>query len=99
MSNPKLTLEMLSGPLDGQTLTLKTEAEWSQAGEGPLCFPWDEQLGTPQARFFIEAGQWWLESISGQRSTRHNGERIESKMALDKGDLVKAARTWLLYSD
>lgn len=95
MSNLKLSLEILNGPLDGEVVTLEGETVWSKEGEGSLSFPWDEELGTPQARFFVEDGKWWLKVSSTRRSTRHNMERIEDKAPLEKGDLLKAADTWL----
>ncbi len=99
MDTPKLTLKILSGPLDGLTVTLAADTEWSSAGDGPLIFPWDEQLGTPQARLQIEADSWLLTPLPNQRSTRHNMERIESSVPLAKGDLLKAAGSWLLITD
>ncbi len=83
MSNPKLSLEILSGPLDGHVVTIEDKTEWSKEGRGPLSFPWDEELGIPQARFFIESENWWLEASSTRRNTRHNVERIEGKVPLE----------------
>ena len=51
--HPKLSLEILSGPLDGENITLTTETEWSRAPGSPLSFPWDDDLGEPQARFVL----------------------------------------------
>jgi hypothetical protein len=98
MGNPKLSLEILNGPLDGHVETLESETDWSKEGEGSLSFPWDEELGTPQARFFVEDGKWWLKVSSTRRSTRHNMEPIEDKAPLGEGDLLKAANTWLLVN-
>jgi len=95
MDNPKLSLEFMSGPLDGHVVQIEGETEWSKEGEGPLSFPWDEELGTPQARFSLEKGEWWLEVVSTRRSTRHNMEQVEGKVALNKGDLLKASDSWL----
>jgi len=93
MSQPKLTLELLNGPLDGHLVTLDGETTWTKEGEGVLAFPWDSELGTPQARFFPEEGNWWLEHDhdgKATRSTRHNGERVTAKEQLQKGDMLKA---------
>ncbi len=96
MSQPKLTLEVLSGPFDGQIVTLESTTEWSKSGSGVLSFPWDGEMGTPQARFIVTDGKWWLEPIGNRRSTRRNGEAIKEKVALSPGDWLKAAETWLL---
>ena len=95
MTQLTLTLEILSGPLDGQVVTLTTATEWSRRGAGPLSFPWDEELGTPQARFTFTDDAWWLEPVAGARSTRHNGKQIDAKVALAVEDILKAANTWL----
>ncbi len=98
MSTPKLTLELLNGPLDGLSLTLEADTEWSSTGGGPLSFPWDEELGTPQARFQVETNRWSLAALPNKRSTRHNMERIEDKVPLEREDLLKASDTWLLIN-
>lgn len=95
MNQPKLILEIASGPLDGQVVTLVAETEWHKMGDGPLSFPWDTELGTSQARFILVAGAWWLEPIGGTRSTRRNGELIQAKVKLAEEDVLKAANTWL----
>lgn len=95
MSQPKLTLEILSGPLDGQVVTLNAATEWSRTGTSALSFPWDEELGTPQARFTFTDDSWWLEPIGGARSTRHNGEQVHDRVQLTAEDVLKAANTWL----
>ena len=94
-----LTLEVLSGPLDGTLITLEAEAEWSRAGEGPLAFPWDAELGTPQARFTIEEGHWHLEGLDAPHGTYrvNREERLAgNKVQLESGDILKASNTWLL---
>jgi len=96
MNQPKLTVEIISGPLDGHEVTIESMAEWSRLGDGVLSFPWDETLGAPQARFFFAEDRWWLEPLANQRSTRHNGEPINGKIALSEGDWLKAAATWLI---
>lgn len=96
MSQPKLTLEIASGPLDGQVVTLESTTEWSRLGTDLLSFPWDETLGIPQARFVFAEDRWWLEALSSERSTRCNGEPINGRIALSEGDRLKAAATWLI---
>jgi hypothetical protein len=94
-----LTLEILSGPLDGAAITLKEEAEWSRAGDGPLAFPWDDELGEPQACFQVDEAGWSLEGYKSPHGTYriNQGERVSTgKIQLAKGDLLKASATWLL---
>ena len=98
-----LKLEVLSGPLDGALITLETDAEWTRAGGGetPLTFPWDTELGAPQARFTFEEGHWYLEGLDAPHGTYHvnREERITRKMRLERGDILKASCTWTLVQE
>ncbi len=98
MSENKLQLEIVSGPLDGAIITLELETQWSCTGEGRLIFPWDEELGEPQAVFSKDEEDWSLEDIPSPHGTyrANQGERIEGKIILDEGDMIKASNTWLL---
>jgi hypothetical protein len=98
-----LKLEVLSGPLDGTLIALETDAEWSRAGDGetPLTFPWDTELGAPQARltFDAEEGRWYLEGLDAPHGTYrvNREERLTGKkVQLKGGDIIKASQTWLL---
>ena len=94
-----LTLEVLSGPLDGSTVVLEATAEWSRDGDGPLAFPWDAELGKPQARFFLEGGRWYLEGLDAPHGTYrlNREERLTGRKApLESEDILKASQTWLL---
>jgi hypothetical protein len=101
MSKTTLALEVLSGPLDGHTIWITNEALWTQAEGSLLSFPWDSELNVPQARFYIEAESWWLEAMPetahGTYCANRVG-RIEEKIQLQAGDLLKANETWLLVS-
>jgi len=99
MSNPKFSLEVLSGPLDGRIITLEGETRWDAQGDGPLSFPWDTELGDPQARFFCKEGEWWLEGFKashGMYRLSGEGERVSQAVRVTEGDLLKAGQTWLL---
>ncbi len=97
-----LVLEVLSGPLDGATITLTAGAELTCAGAGPLAFPWDDELGKPQARFVIAEAGWSLEGIKSPHGTYciNREKRIgEGVLPLAPGDLLKASATWLLVRE
>lgn len=99
MSNgQKLILEVMNGPLDGAVLVLTADAEWSRTGEGPLCFPWDEELGAPQARFRIGENGWTLEGCAAPHGTYrvNSSEKVTSPVPAQTGDILKASSTWLL---
>lgn len=97
----KLSLEILNGPLDGQIVTLETETALGKGGAGALSFPWDAELGAKQARFFPEKEKWWIEGCDAPHGTYclNREQRIEEKMQIEKGDLLKASETWMLVKE
>ncbi len=99
MNDQHLTLEILSGPLDGAIITLTDATEWTRAGTGPLACPWDAELGTPQARFTPGAEGWLLTGGPAAHGTyRVNTEEraTAEPLRLAEGDILKASATWLL---
>lgn len=101
MSERRLVLEILNGPLDGHKVKLEKETSWSKKGEGPLIFPWDMELGDPQAHLFCEGDEWWVEAFKAQHGTYHlnHEERIEGKVRLEARDMLKASESWLLVRE
>lgn len=98
MSQNTLHLEILSGPLDGLTVTVGEQTDWTFVENGLLSFPWDAELGSPQAKFYLEAEIWWLEVNPGAAHGTYCANRlgrIEGKFQLQAGDVLKASETWL----
>jgi len=96
MNTSKLTLEILCGPLDGYVVTLENETVISRSGEGPLVFPWDTELGEPQALIFPEANDWFIQTKVGIHrtylsKTPNNFEKVEDKRLLSPGNIIKAS--------
>ena len=95
---PRLVLEVLSGPLDGAVIALEVDTEWRRGETGPLAFPWDLELGEPQARFVANQGNWCLEAAGGTHGTYrlNHQERVDGRVILEEGDIIKASRSWLV---
>jgi hypothetical protein len=91
-----LLVQVLSGPLDGYEVTLDRETLWGRQAEGPLAFPWDADLGDPQARILPRDGGWWLEPCAAPRATHClRQESVEGPLRLQRGDILTASHTWL----
>ena len=92
-----LKLEVLSGPLDGAHLTLTAETDWTRQPGSPLSFPWDTELGQPQARFVPGEQGGRLEPLQAQRGTHllRPGAEDDLPATLQAGDVLKASSTWL----
>jgi hypothetical protein len=93
-----LELEVMSGPLDGHVVSLQADAEWTAAENGPLTFPWDDELGKPQARLTRDEQGWSLESIKSRHGTHrvNRDETVQGRIRLETGDVLKASCTWLI---
>lgn len=94
----KLIIEVLNGPLDGTTVVLAKETAWSKTGPDPLSFPWDEELGAPQAVFRPDADGWQVEGGRATHGTYvvNRSEKVTAAVPVQAGDLLKASATWLL---
>jgi hypothetical protein len=94
----KLILEIASGPLDGLQITIENETEWRRSETGPLCFPWDSELGEPQARFLRTNKGWAVEGFKAQHGTHlvKRNRNVRQPVTLREGDLLRAHETWIL---
>jgi hypothetical protein len=94
-----LRLEILSGPLDGAEIRLEADTEWRRMPGSPLSFPWDEELGEPQARFTQDEAGWGIEGLPSPHGTYRisprRAEQIETRTALNAGDILKGSKTWI----
>ena len=94
-----LELEVLNGPLDGAIISLQSETDWTSAADGLLAFPWDEELGQPQARFRPGEAGWSLEGLETLHGTyligQDGAEKIMGFCELGEGNVLKASSTWL----
>jgi hypothetical protein len=95
-----LEIEVLNGPLDGVHLKLETEADWTRLPGSILSFPWDDELGEPQARFIPDEQGWQMEPIQSKRGTHllREGEEVQLPTTLQAGDILKASSTWLMVN-
>ncbi len=96
--NNKIEIEILNGPLDGFIIVIESDAEWTRLAGGLLAFPWDDELGQPQSRILFEEDKWLIEPISSAHGTYIFSREIKlsDKTVLQKGDILKASRTWIL---
>jgi len=101
MSHKSLILEILNGPMDGHKVKLEKETFWGKKGEGPLIFPWDTELGEPQARFLYEEEAWGIEGYKAPHGTYCLNRQgyIERKLKLEKGDILKASTIWMMVRE
>lgn len=95
-----LILQVINGPLDGLEIILTHSMDLSKTGETSLSFPWDDELGNPQATFGLENGNWTLTPHNSPHHTYriNTEETISEKTSLVKGDILKASRTWLIVN-
>ena len=101
MAFSRLVLEIVSGPLDGHTVTLDQETVLGSKGDGPLVFPRDEELAAPHVRLQPDDDGWKLTTLAPNRITlvqRAGGQSqpVTLPVTLKVGDGLAAGRTWLI---
>jgi hypothetical protein len=101
-ASAQLTLEILSGPLDGCIISLDSSADWTGQAGSPLSFPWDKELDAPQAQLKPGRNGWTLHPTPATRRNTHlmrpdSEPRLPT--TLQTGDLLKAGDTWLLVRE
>lgn len=100
---PDLIIEFINGPFDGYRVVLSHDTEWVKEGDSPLAFPWDNDLGMPQARFYQKDGEWFIDNmpnnIHGTYCLDNNNiqksTKIQEKFLLGAGMVLRASKTWL----
>lgn len=98
----QLTLEILSGPLDGCIISLDSPTDWTIQAGSPLSFPWDDELDAPQAQFKPGRNGWILHPTPETRRNTHllrQDSEPQLPTALHPGDLLNAGNTWLLVRE
>jgi hypothetical protein len=101
-TSAQLTLEILSGPLDGCIISLDSSADWTSEPGSPLSFPWDEELDAPQAQLKPDRDGWTLHPTPATRRNTHllrPDSEARLPAALQPGDILKAGNTWLLVRE
>jgi len=95
-----LEIEIISGPQDGMIITLTEEnliTQWTRDNGSLLSFPWDKELGSPQAVIRYQGGVWEIESQDALHGlyVMNGGGKISGTNKIEIGQIYRANYTWL----
>lgn len=92
----KVTLEVLSGPMDGHVFQFTNHGELGR--EAQLRIAVDRFISRRHARLDVQGAQVILEDLRSTNGTFVEGDRLEGKTELHNGQLFRIGRTWLEIS-
>ncbi len=95
-----LEIEIISGPQDGTIIILTEEDHttlWTKDIGSKLSFPWDTELGSPQAIIRHKGDEWEIEAYDSPHGLYvMNGDgKLLGIKKIKKGQIYRANYTWL----
>ena len=89
-------LEVLSGPLDGETWSFEREITIGRDDEvAGACITLDQYISRRHARVRDDAGRLVLTDLSSRNGTQVQGRRVDSDVSLEVGERFLVGRTLL----
>lgn len=92
----RVSLEVLSGPLDGHIFQFQSTTDIGR--EGKLKLAIDRFVSRRHAVVEVRAGSVFLEDLASTNGTFIDDERLEGTAQLDNGKIFRVGRTWLQIS-
>lgn len=90
----KMILELVSGPLDGETFKVGKEGIIGRDAEIKIGV--DRFMSRRHCLLKMKGETILLQDLNSTNGTYVKGERLEGECELAPGDLFRAGRTWIL---
>lgn len=91
-----VSLEVLSGPLDGHVYQFSSTADIGR--EGKLKLAVDRFVSRRHAIIEVKASGIVLEDLESTNGTFVDDERLQGRVELENGKVFRIGRTWLQVS-
>ncbi|RJR35575.1 MAG: FHA domain-containing protein [Deltaproteobacteria bacterium] len=92
----KISVEILSGPLDGLEFHFdQATVSVGRAENNDLCLGSDQLVSRRHARLGVEEGNLWVEDTQSLNGTYLNNRRLEAKTPLASGDIFRVGMSEL----
>lgn len=88
----QLRLRVIGGKNDGRELEIKVPEFIIGRGEGVNLRPKSDLISRHHCAVLLEDGQAFIKDLESRNGTHLNGERIEGKVKLQVGDLLRVGR-------
>jgi pSer/pThr/pTyr-binding forkhead associated (FHA) protein len=99
---PHLSITLMSGPRDGETVRVHVNPEDAELiitmGRRDTCdigLSYDSQVSRQHAQIRYDGEHFWLEDLDSRNGTFIDGNRLEGKTTIKPGSLFRVGRTWL----
>jgi predicted component of type VI protein secretion system len=98
----RVSVTMMSGPHDGETLHFEPDISGGgfrlMLGRRENCdisLSFDSQVSRLHAELVFQDDQFWLEDLDSRNGTYVDNERVDSRVGIDPGTIFRVGRTWL----
>lgn len=91
----KVTIEILSGPTDGETFSFRNPFDIGRDAASGLSLPLDKFISRHHAKIFPADSDCILEDLNSTNGTFVDNVRLKGRINLYKGQIFRVGRTWL----
>lgn len=93
--NVKITLEILSGPLDGQVFNFNKTVEIGRDDKCDIPIKVDKFISRHHARIMVVEPECFLEDLDSTNGTFIDDERLRKRVILNNGHTFRVGKTWM----
>ena len=94
----RISVEVLSGPTDGEVYSFKNSFNIGRDTSANLPLPLDRFVSRHHAQVLISDANWVLEDLNSTNGTFIDDKRVQGRIILNNGQIVKIGRTWVQFN-
>ncbi|MHB2015579.1 MAG: FHA domain-containing protein [Candidatus Xenobia bacterium] len=91
----KVTLELLSGPLDGKVFAFNKSVDIGREDDCEIPVPVDKFISRRHARIIVVEPECFLEDLKSTNGTFVDDQRLHGRTVLSNGQIFKVGKTWM----
>ena len=91
----KVTLEMLSGPLDGEVHQFQSTIDIGRDNTCEVPIPVDKFISRRHARILVVEPECFLEDMDSTNGTFIENQRLKGRVLLNNGQTFRVGKTWM----
>ena len=90
----KVSIEILSGPTDGEVLKFNNSFDIGRDPSANLPLPLDRFISRRHAKIILSGNDCVLEDLNSTNGTFIDNNRISGRIMLSNGQIFRVGRTW-----
>lgn len=91
-----ITLEVLGGPMDGQTFTITRSSDIGRDEASPIALPQDPFVSRRHARILVAEPECFLEDFNSTNGTFVGPDQLKGRILLANGQEFKVGKTRMI---